>query len=133
MAHLGHGAAGQQQGPHNAVELLAHHHQIGAVLGDLGARADGDAKVCRSQGRGVVDAITHHRQGAVGRMIQDALQLLLGPQFPGQLCISQTQPAAQLLHRLTPITTEQAKLQIHAPQRCQHRRRVRAGLIIDCY
>ena len=66
-------------------------------------------------------------------MLQDALQLLLGPQFPGQLGLNQTQPAAQLLHRLTPIATEQAKLQIHAPQCCQHRRRVRAGLIIDCY
>src|SRR5205807_2761907 len=51
---------GEADGGGHAVELGREQGDVGALDGDVGAGADGDAEVGLDEGRGVVDAVAHH-------------------------------------------------------------------------
>src|SRR5207237_9347031 len=54
------GRLGKGQGPRHAGQLRGEEHDVGGFHRYVSARADGDAKVCLGQGRGVVDAVADH-------------------------------------------------------------------------
>ena len=44
----------------NIGQAAVHQHNVGAVDGDIGSRADGDANIRPCESRGIVDAVAHH-------------------------------------------------------------------------
>ena len=57
-------AARQPPRPHDAAEVALHQGYAGALDGDVGAGAHGDADIGRGQRRRVVDAVAGHGDDA---------------------------------------------------------------------
>ena len=54
------GSPAETNGRRHIAEPALHQHHIGRVNGHVRAGADGDAQVCPGEGRGIVDAVSHH-------------------------------------------------------------------------
>ena len=63
-----HGAAGKLHGGGDAAHVAGDQRDVSRRQGDVGTAADGDAHVCLRQGRGVVDAVAHHRDALALRL-----------------------------------------------------------------
>ncbi|CVM15383.1 Uncharacterised protein [Streptococcus pneumoniae] len=82
LPHHPHRAPGQIERLRQPLEPVAHQGDVRGLDGHTGAgRAHGHADVRRRQGRGVVDAVTDHRDdAALGLQGLDRLELVLGQQ-----------------------------------------------------
>jgi hypothetical protein len=69
------------------VEIPAHEHEAGAVHGDVGARAHGDADIGGGEGRGVVEAVAGEDHAfAAGAVFADQL-LFAGGSDAGMVAV----------------------------------------------
>ena len=67
LSDIAHRGIGQIDGPDDAAQVAAHQRHVCRLHRHVGAGADGDAEIGLCQRRGVVDAVTHHRDKIVRR------------------------------------------------------------------
>ena len=75
--------AGKLDGTRDIQGIAFHEHDVGSLLGDIGARTDRQADVSAGEGGGVVDAVAHHGDPMAGILQLTNHALLVGGEHVG--------------------------------------------------